>query len=120
MGTPLKIREPFCGLSHFAGAILSVAALVVLLVLARGQLRPLVGFTVYGVSLITLYLASALSHSLHVNPRTQELLNRLDYIAIFLLIAGTCTPLCLVSLRGAWGWGVLGAEYGLALIGIVS
>jgi len=113
------IREPFCGLSHGIGAALSVAALVVLLVLAHGKLWQTISFAVFGVSLIVLYTASTLYHSLWVKPKQILALMRFDHIAIFLLIAGTYAPVCLVSLRGAWGWSLFGVEYGLAVIGIV-
>lgn len=113
------LREPMSAGLHFAGAALSVAALAVLLVLARGRPLHTIGFAVYGASLVFLYLASAVSHSLHVKPPVQAWLSRLDYIAIFLLIAGTCAPLCLMTLRGsAWGGRLLAVEYGLAALGV--
>lgn len=112
-----RIREPFCGLSHMVGALLSAAALVTLLIFAHGRILPLVGFSIYGLSLILLFTASALYHSHRGGPKVHDRLGRFDYIAIFLLIAGTYAPLCLVTLHGAWGWGLLGAEYGLAMVG---
>lgn len=112
------IREPFSGLSHLFGALLSVVGLVVLLTLAHGRLWHIIGFLIYGFSLILLYSSSALYHSLHL-PETQiNHLQRCDHIAIFLLIAGTYAPICLVNLHGAWGWGLLGAVYGIAALGI--
>ena len=114
------IKEPFCGLSHGLGAALSVVGLVVLLVLARGRPWHTVAFAIYGVSLILLYTASALYHWLPVGPPQVTRLMRLDHTAIFLLIAGTFAPVCLISLRGGWGWGLLAAEYGLAAVGIAS
>lgn len=99
---------------------LSVAALVTLLIAAQGRVWHLVGFAIYGTSLIVLYTASALYHSLRVRPRAARRLQRFDYIAIFLLIAGTYAPMCLTKLRGAWGWSLLGVEYGLATIGIAG
>ena len=115
------MREPFCGLSHGLGILLSVAALVVLLVLARGDVWHTVAFAIYGVSLIMLYTASTLYHSLWVRPQQIVRLMRFDHVAIFLLIAGTYTPVCLVNLRhaGAWGWTLFGIEYGLAFVGIL-
>ena len=113
------IRQPFCGLSHLLGACLSVAALIVLLILSRGKFWHVVSFAVYGTTLILLYTASTLYHSLWVQPHQIHRLMRIDQCAIFLLIAGTYTPVCLVSLRGPWGWSILAGEYGLALIGIL-
>jgi hemolysin III len=114
------IKEPFPGISHFVGALLSVAALVILLLYANGRVWHVVGFAVYGATLILLYLASAMAHSIHCSPRTGARLDRLDYSAIFLLIAGTYTPICLVPLRGPWGWTLLGCVWGLAVIGICT
>ncbi len=113
------IREPFSGLSHLLGAILSIAALIVLLVLAHGHVWHIVSFAIYGTTLILLYTASTLYHSLWVKPHQITNLMRIDHIAIYLLIAGTYTPVCLVSLRGPWGWSLFGVEYGLAVVGIL-
>ena len=86
------IREPFCGLSHGIGAVLSVVALIVLLILAHGKVWQTVSFAVFGVSLIVLYTASTLYHSLWVKPKQILELMRFDHVAIFLLIAGTYAP----------------------------
>lgn len=114
------IKEPFPALSHLVGAGLSVAGLVLLLVLARGRVLHLTGFSIYGITLILLYLASAAAHSLHCSPRMEDRLTRLDYAAIFLLIAGTYTPICLLALKGPVGWLLLAAIWGLALGGICT
>ena len=97
------IREPFCGLSHLAGAALSLGGLVALIVLAHGRPWHVAAFVIYGVTLILLYTASALYHSLHVSERGTDRLKNLDHSGIFLLIAGTYTPMCLVALRGVVG-----------------
>ena len=112
------IKEPFCGLSHGAGAILSVAALVVLLIAARGRPWHTVAFTIYGLSLLLLYTASTLYHSVRGGPALCDRLRRLDHSAIFLLIAGSYTPVCLVTLRGVWGWSLLSIVWALAFVGI--
>ena len=98
------IREPFCGFSHGLGALLSLVALGALLVLAHGKLWHTLTFAIFGLSLVVLYTASTLYHSLWVKPQQIIKLMRFDHVAIFLLIAGTYAPVCLVSLRGAWGW----------------
>ncbi len=117
---PFVLREPFNGFSHLAGVLLSVIALVVLMSLSQGRLPALVGCSLFGVSLVLVYVASTLYHSLHVSRRIYDWLGRFDYIAIFLLIAGTFAPLCLVTLHGRVGSSVLIAEYSLALIGILG
>jgi hemolysin III len=116
----LRPREPFNGLSHFTGALLSIIGLFVLINAVWGRFWPMVGVCLYGSSLILLYSASALYHSLHVSPRAHDWLGRFDYCAIFLLIAGTYAPLCLVTLRGAGGGHLIAAEYGLAVAGILG
>src|SRR5689334_8198717 len=95
-----RFKDPFPALSHWVGAALSVAAIVALLGRAASAGRPwwqLAGFAVYGVTLVLLYLASAVAHSLHCSPQLGARLDRFDYAAIFLVIAGTYTPLCLVT-----------------------
>src|SRR5438045_1101356 len=115
----LKLREPFNGLSHLSGAVLGVAALVLLVTLARGKPWHLAGFAIYGATLLLLYLASTLYHSLPLSDRGVARLRLFDRVGIYLLIAGTYTPLCLVPLRGGWGWSLLGVVWGLALFGSI-
>jgi len=112
------IKDPFPGLSHFFGAGLSILALVVLLEASHGKPGWIVAFTIYGGSLILLYLASGIAHSIHSSPQIEMWLDRFDYIAIFILIAGTYTPLCLIALHGPLGWGILAAEWLMAATGI--
>lgn len=112
------VREPFNGLSHFAGALLSLAGLLLLLVVSHGKPWHVTGFAIYGASLILLYSASTLHHSLHVTPRGGQRLHMFDQVAIYLLIAGTYTPLCLVTLRGVWGWSLLSLVWAVGLVGI--
>lgn len=114
------LRQPFSGLSHGFAAILSVVGLVYLLIAAHGRAWHTVSFAIYGATLIILYTASALYHSLRVGPKAIRWLNKLDHMSIFLLIAGTYTPLCLVALRGGWGWSIFGAVWGLAVAGILA
>lgn len=114
-----KIREPFNGLSHAGGAGLSLVGLVVLATLAWGKPLHLTGVMVYGLSMFLLYCASTLYHSLHVEPHQHRRLLVLDQSAIYLLIAGTYTPICLVSLKGPWGTGLLSVVWGIAVVGIL-
>ena len=107
--------------SHGLGLLLSIAGLVLLvgLALARGGgARLVTACSVFGVTLILLYLASTLYHGIR-HERSKRLLRVLDHSAIYLLIAGTYTPFCLVSLGGAWGWTLFGVVWGLALLGIL-
>jgi hemolysin III len=114
-----QLIDPFPAWSHWAGAALALAALVALLRAAQGPLQA-IAFGVYGASLVALYTASAVAHSLHREGSAAETLDRLDYTAIFLLIAGTYTPFCLVTLRGAWRWGLLATVWSAAALGVVT
>jgi hemolysin III len=114
------IREPFCGLSHLTGAVLSIPALVTLLILAAGRVWHVVGFSIYGASLFLVYLASTLYHTLSAAPHQMRRLQKFDRSAIYLLIAGTYAPICLTQLRGAWGWSLLTAEYVMAAVGVTA
>src|SRR5437870_3585775 len=116
----LKLREPFSGLSHLGGAILGIAALVVLVSVARGDPWHVSGFVIYGASLIVLYMASALYHLLPVGARHIARLRLFDHIGIYLLIAGTYTPICLVRLRVGWCCRLFGVVSGLALFAVLA
>ncbi len=115
---PKGFKEPFCAISHLAGAVLSAVGLVVLLIVSRGQPVPSFAYTVYGISLIALYSLSTLYHAAHVNETNELVLQRMDHIAIFLLIAGTYTPVCLVSLVFGVGWKLFAAVWSIAALGI--
>jgi hemolysin III len=112
--------ERFNGYSHLAGTALAMAGSVVLIVLAArlGDPWKIVSFSIYGAMLVALYLFSTLYHS--VRGRAKDVLRKFDHCSIYLLIAGSYTPFTLVSLRGAWGWSLLGVVWGLALLGILQ
>ena len=104
---------------HGVGILLSIAGLIVLVLIARrtGDPVQVVAYSIYGLTLILLYLASTLYHSIPY-PRAKPVLRVLDHSAIYLLIAGTYTPFTLISLRGGWGWTLFGLVWGMALLGI--
>jgi len=106
--------------THGIGAGLSIAALVILVVLAsrRGDAWRIVSFSIYGTTLFLLYLASTLYHSF-VNPKIKNIFRILDHSAIYLLIAGTYTPVTLTLMRGAWGWTLFGLAWAIAIEGII-
>ena len=112
--------EKFNALSHLVAAVLAIAGTVVLIVLAAltGDARKVVGVTIFGTTLMILYSISTLYHAL--GGRAKAVLQKLDHFSIYLLIAGTYTPFCLVTLRGAWGWSLLGVEWGLVVLGILQ
>lgn len=106
-------------ITHGIGAGLSVAGLTLLVVLAAiyGDVWRIVSFSIFGSTLVILYLASTLYHSFQ-NPRVKRVLRVLDHASIYLLIAGSYTPFLLVSMRGVWGWTMFGVVWGLALMGV--
>ena len=111
--------ERFNSISHLIGAALALAGMVVLVVYAseQGDQWKIVSFSIYGATLFLLYTLSTLYHSLR--GRAKQFFQKLDHVAIYLLIAGSYTPLTLVTLRGPWGWTLFGIIWGLAIIGII-
>jgi len=112
-------REPVNGLTHLTGAALAVVGLVILLVISQGDLLKQGSLLVYGLSLVILLSASAAYHLVKASPKTIQWLRKLDHSAIFLLIAGTYTPVCLNLLKGFWQWGMLGIIWSIALAGVL-
>lgn len=112
-------EEIFHSITHGIGAGLSVAGLTLLVVLAAlyGDVFQIVSFSIYGATLIILYLASTLYHSFP-QPRVKRVFKVIDHASIYLLIAGTYTPFLLVGIRGMWGWTLLVIIWGLALLGV--
>jgi hemolysin III len=112
------IGERFNSISHLIGAAAALAGTAGLVVTAAQQDNPwkVVSFSIYGASLILLYLFSTLYHSLHHAGKT--VFQKFDHLAIYLLIAGTYTPFTLVTLRGRLGWALFGLIWGLAVLGI--
>jgi len=113
-----NIREPVNGLTHFFTAIAGVGGLVALLILGWGNPGKEISLAVYGVSLIFLFAASATYHMVKAQPGVIEVLRKFDHSAIFLLIAGTYTPICFNMFSGFWKWGLLAIVWALALTGI--
>lgn len=112
--------ERINSISHLIGTSLAIAGLVVLVVHAArlGDPWKIVSFSIYGATLVALYLFSTLYHS--TRGKAKRIFQTLDHAAIYLLIAGTYTPLTLVTLRGAWGWWLFGIIWGLAVVGMLQ
>lgn len=124
MGITAKTYPPFEEklnvISHGIGLLLSIAGLSLLVIFSslKGNAWHIVSFSIYGCSLVVLYLASTLFHSSR-KQHIRKKLNVFDHASIYLLIAGTYTPFLLVTLRGAWGWSLFGVIWGMALTGII-
>ena len=115
------LREPVNSISHAAGAIASIVGLTLLIIFSslKGSAWHIVSFTIFGSTLVMMFTSSSLYHGLKVSDAKLAIFRRIDHIMIFLLIAGTYTPICLVPLRGPWGWSIFGVVWGLAVAGIV-
>ena len=113
-------EEVVNGLTHGVGTVLSFLALIFLVVLSviYGGIWHIVTFSVFGVTLVLLYLSSTLYHSLP-DGIGKRVFKVIDHSAIYLLIAGTYTPFMLVNLRGVWGWSIFGVVWAFAILGIV-
>jgi len=113
-----KMREPVNGLTHLFAAIVALIGLVILIILGWGDPGRVLSLAVYGVSLVLLFSASASYHLINASPQAAQRLRKFDHSAIYLLIAGTYTPICFNMFDGFWKWGMLGIVWGLALAGI--
>lgn len=114
-----KLREPVNGLTHFFAAIAAAVGLIALIIMGWDSLVKEVSLSIYGISLILLFAASATYHMVKAGPKIIAVLRKLDHSAIYLLIAGTYTPFCAVMFTGFWKWGLLAIIWSLAAIGIV-
>lgn len=114
----LEFREPFNSWSHAAGMMLSLPATLLLWRLSRGDTLKQLGLLVFGLSLTICYAGSALYHGIRLPEQQLDWFATLDFIGVYLLIAGTVTPLALVVLRGPWRWGILSLAWLLAGSGI--
>jgi len=109
--------ERLNAITHLVAAVLALVGAAVLVVLAAvgGNPWKIVSVSIYGLTLVLLYTLSVLYHSLR--GRAKGIFQKLDHQSIYLLIAGSYTPFCLVTLRGGWGWSLFGVVWGLAVIG---
>jgi hemolysin III len=114
-------NEPISSISHLLGAFLSIAAMVLMVVFAaiHGTASLVVGASIFGSSLILLYLASAWYHAVSELHPHKRILQKLDHAMIFMLIAGTYTPVTLVLPSRPWGWSLFGVIWGLGVFGII-
>jgi hemolysin III len=113
-----KLRDPVSGLTHLAAAVVSAAGLAVLLIIGRGGAAKIASLAVYGVTLVLMFSASATYHMVRAEPPVLRWLRKLDHSSIFLLIAGTYTPICLHFFSGFWKWGLLAIVWAIAAVGV--
>ncbi|WP_010238416.1 PAQR family membrane homeostasis protein TrhA [Clostridium arbusti] len=116
-----KFREPVSGLTHLFGVAISIVGLIVLVdyALRLNNLWHISAFVVFGVSLILLYSASTVYHLTSASKKVIKVLRRIDHSMIYVLIAGSYTPICLIALRGRIGFTILAVIWALAIFGII-
>lgn len=112
--------ERFNAWTHLVGAFGALAGATWLIVSAslRADAQAITSVSIYGAAMVLLYATSTLYHS--VRGKAKRILQKCDHLSIYLMIAGSYTPFCLISLRGAWGWSLFGVVWGLALIGMLQ
>ncbi|KXG44953.1 hemolysin III family channel protein [Tepidibacillus decaturensis] len=113
------MKEPVNTWTHFVSFIAAIVGLVFLVILSRDNLSKLVIMTIYGISVILLYGASSLYHWIKTTPKKELVLKKLDHVAIYILIAGSYTPVFYFGLEGKWKWAMLISVWVLAIIGII-
>ena len=116
----ITIREPGSALTHFIAMLLALCAAVPLLVRAavNSGVKSLTAMTVFMISMVLLYAASTIYHSVNCSGRVLRIFRKMDHMMIFILIAGTYTPVCLLTLPKPSGLMLLAAVWGIALVGI--
>lgn len=119
---PYDGLRPWSAITHGIGALLALLGTIILLtrtVFTGADPWKLVSFAVYGISMVGLYTASTLYHSINTSVTGRIALRKYDHASIYFLIAGTYTPICLTALRGGWGWSLFGVIWALAIAGLV-
>ena len=114
-----KLREPISGLTHLVTAFFALIGMIVLLSAGWGTPGKTISLAIYGCSLVLMFASSGFYHTIKAQPKAAEVLRKLDHSAIYLLIAGTYTPMCYNFFNGFWKWGMLAIIWSLAVIGVV-
>ncbi len=115
-----QMREPVSGLTHYFAAIVALVGLVVFLIRSRDDVHKQHSLLVYGTSLVLMLMASASYHLIKGKRKRIRFLRKIDHSAIYILIAGTYTPLCFNQFTGFWRWGILAIVWTVALAGSVT
>lgn len=116
-----RYKDPVSSFTHLAFAILALPVTAVLVTLSaiQASVWHVVSFSIFGLAMLLLYTASAIYHMLPLPEKASTVLRKIDHMMIFILIAGTYTPICLVPLRGVWGWTLFGVVWAMAIVGII-
>lgn len=114
-----QIKDPGSAITHFIAMILAIAAMVPLLLKASQAQGHFLYLLIFILSMIGLYAASTIYHTLDISPKINQMLRKLDHMMIFILIAGTYTPVCMIVLGDRTGWLLLAGVWAIAIVGIV-
>ena len=114
-----RIKDPGSAITHFIAMILAIAAMVPLLLKASQAQGHFLYLLFFILSMIGLYAASTIYHTLDISPKINQMLRKLDHMMIFILIAGTYTPVCMIVLGDRTGWLLLAGVWAIAIVGIV-
>ena len=116
-----KLKDPGSAITHFIGMVIAILAIAPLLIkAAHGDNRGHLGsFAIFILSMVALYAASTIYHTLDISPKVNKMLKKMDHMMIFILIAGTYTPICAIAIGGKVGYGLLTLVWSIAVAGIV-
>ena len=116
-----KIKDPGSALTHFIAMLLALFASTPLLIKAARTpgYTHVLALTIFIISMILLYAASTIYHTLDISPKVNQILRKVDHMMIFILIAGTYTPVCMIVLGDRTGWSLLALVWGIAVVGII-
>jgi hemolysin III len=114
-----RLRDPISALTHLGAAVASAIGLAALLIMGQGNPTKELSLLIYGLSLVMMFSASGTYHSINASASVVAWLRKLDHSSIYILIAGTYTPICLYFFTGFWAWGLLAIIWAMALIGVV-
>lgn len=119
--TQRTIREPGSAITHFIGMVLALCGAIPLLIRSAGNpnLSHQISLVVFITSMVLLYGASATYHSVNLSERANRIFRKIDHMMIFVLIAGTYTPICVIVLKGSVGYGLLALVWGIAIVGMI-
>ena len=115
----LVLRDPVSGLTHLGAAVAAVIGLIALLIMGWGDPTKEISLLIYGVSLIMMFASSAAYHMVDLGPDVSAWLRKIDHSAIYILIAGTYTPICVHFFSGFWRWGPPLIIWTMALAGVI-
>lgn len=119
-----ELHDPVSSITHMVGAVVAIPVTIALIIYASlaGSIWGVIAYTIFGLSILALYTASTVYHMIPIKEATTQIkyiARRVDHMMIYVLIAGTYTPVCLITLKGIWGYTILSIIWALAFAGII-